>query len=361
MNKKLYEINDYKTEQIFSVLRWIFLVVAVIFFYYPPIATILDYNTYSFLYLLIIGFAYMTVVQISLLYMPDKKRVFGWLMKTGILFDYLAFNWLLLLSGGVQSPLYPIAYLYVMHATIYWRIPGAFISFLSILVSYTVIFFLDYDTNTPLDMIHYQLNLGFLFVVGLFGALIVNQERHHQTRKIQYKNVMNRDYLTGLYNHRYFKEQLIKCSLERKEVILAMIDIDYFKKVNDTYGHVMGDYVLKQVSLLFDEVVPSSKGTAFRYGGEEFAILFYTSNSQIVKSYISTIMEKVNNLNFESNHQIFKVTLSFGVTDQLDHSEDIGEFVKAADHLLYKAKELGRNQAVFSDGDILTEETKMKE
>jgi diguanylate cyclase len=156
MNNSIFEIDDYKTELIFSLLRWIFLVVAVFFFYYPPIASILNYSLYTVNYLVVVAFVYMSITQLVLYYMAENKRVFGLIMKTGIVFDYIAINWLLLLSGGAQSPFIPITYLLVMHATIYWHIPGTIISYISMAISYTVIFLLDFETVTPIEIINFN-------------------------------------------------------------------------------------------------------------------------------------------------------------------------------------------------------------
>jgi diguanylate cyclase len=204
---------------------------------------------------------------------------------------------------------------------------------------------------------NFLLNVGFLLIVGVLKALIVNRERLHHFRTNEYKNMLNRDYLTGLYNHRHFQEQLIKHSVGHN-VTLVMVDIDFFKKINDTYGHVVGDQVLKQLGQMFNQAIPSSKGLAFRYGGEEFALLFFSNNFDEVRPYISSIYKQLNEMIFKVNQKSFKITLSFGIANQKGLQKGEEELVRLADDLLYEAKNSGKNKAVFSDGNTLYNEVK---
>ncbi|WP_456275755.1 GGDEF domain-containing protein [Bacillus sp. AK128] len=357
MNYKIVQLDDYKMEQIFNALRWIFLIVAAIFFYYPPIASVLDYNQYSFTILFIIGVFYMSSTQLVLFFHANNKRIFSIVMKAGIVFDYIAANWLLILSGGAESYLFPIFFLIIMHATIYWRIPGAICSFISMLLSYTAIFFFSSPEITPIQVINYLLNIGFLLIIGMLGALIVNRERKQLTQTNEYRSMLNRDYLTGLYNHRHFQEQLRS---KKNQITVAMIDIDYFKNVNDTYGHVVGDQVLRDIGQLLEDSVPSNKGLAFRYGGEEFSLIFFTSKLEDVKPYILDIYKKLNEVKFIAENKTFTITLSLGVANKDLRTNNEVDIVKVADELLYEAKNAGKNRAFFSNGDkVFNEENRI--
>ncbi|MBM6617595.1 GGDEF domain-containing protein [Bacillus suaedaesalsae] len=246
-----------------------------------------------------------------------------------------------------------------MHATIYWRIVGAIISISSVVVSYTVILLFDYASITAMMLIHFILNMSFLLILGMFGALIVYRERKHQSEKNTYKTLVKKDFLTNLYNHRHFQEHLVECNKKGTPLTLAMLDIDYFKKINDTFGHVVGDMVLKKVGEILVNIIPIGKGVPFRYGGEEFALLFYTSEVEEVKSYISTLNKMMNETTFEFENAAFPITISIGVCCVKDPMKSNNQFVKVADSLLYKAKKLGRNQTVFDDGTILKNDEMM--
>ncbi|KAA0546677.1 GGDEF domain-containing protein [Bacillus sp. BGMRC 2118] len=351
MQQNSFKFNDYNTELIFSLLRWIFLLGAVVLFYFPPVAKELNYELHTFNVLLVVGFFYMAITQLTLHYLSNNQRVFSFLTKAGVVFDFIAFIWLLMLSGGVESLLFPIAYLIVMHATIYWRIIGSIISISSVGIAYTVILFIQFKTVTPVVLIHFILNMSFLLILGMFGALIVYRERKHQSEKNTYKTLVSKDFLTGLSNHRHFQEHLIECG--NRDVTLAMLDIDYFKRVNDMYGHVIGDRVLTKMGEILMNTIPEGKGLSFRYGGEEFAILFYTSDGNEVKSYLTSLNEKLHETIFEVENDTFSITISIGVCSKQSNEKLNHHFVMHADSLLYKAKKMGRNQAIFEDGTIL--------
>ncbi|KGM44991.1 hypothetical protein NP83_08455 [Neobacillus niacini] len=119
-----------------------------------------------------------------------------------------------------------------------------------------------------LSIVMFLLNVTFLIVIGFLGALIVNRERNHQKLQYIYKDLVVRDYLTGLYNHRHFQESL-KNSLSdtnKKEMSVVLADIDNFKMINDQHGHVVGDKVLMKIGEILQNTIPPSLGRSFRYG-----------------------------------------------------------------------------------------------
>ncbi|MCM3690715.1 GGDEF domain-containing protein [Neobacillus niacini] len=352
--KDKFLLTDTVTEQIFSIVRWIFLVVAVIVFYYPPIASIVNFELHTFNYLLIFGITYMTVAQIALWLAPGNHTIFKLLMKTGILFDYIALIWLLFLTGGVTSTLFPISYLLVMHSTIYWKIHGAVLSCTVVVISYFILFW----TSLPLpklSIVIFLLNLTFLIVIGFFGALIVNRERHHQKLQYVYKDLIVRDYLTGLYNHRHFQETLKNSfsSNSKSGMAVVLADIDNFKKVNDTHGHVVGDKVLMKIGEILQNTIPSTLGNSFRYGGEEFAILFNTADNEKIIPCLEKVYKELREVQFVSENGSFSVTMSFGLFSNQQGISNQVEIVRRADKLLYKAKHNGKNQAIFDCGTVI--------
>ncbi|MFA0053970.1 GGDEF domain-containing response regulator [Vibrio echinoideorum] len=149
----------------------------------------------------------------------------------------------------------------------------------------------------------------------------------------------NEDALTGLWNRRYLFNQICKGCPQRN---IAMMDIDFFKKVNDTYGHDGGDAVLVAVGKIIKDHFKDD--VAVRFGGEEFCIQACRPFESFVDDLESMRVAIENHEVMHGDNRI-KVSISIGVTD-LDAKLD--EQIKAADELLYTAKEQGRNQLVFA-------------
>jgi diguanylate cyclase (GGDEF)-like protein len=156
----------------------------------------------------------------------------------------------------------------------------------------------------------------------------------------------NRDFLTGLYNRRYFfgeGESLYNLAVEIKGLVtVAMIDIDHFKKVNDTYGHEVGDEMLvffsNQLSEYFsDELVA-------RIGGEEFALLFTQLDKSKVFERLDTFRQAIADSVIQTHDLSLSMSVSIGMHDLLEGNLD--GMLKIADEKLYDAKENGRNKVV---------------
>lgn len=288
MRFSLY-MDDYETEKIFSYLRWLFLAAAALLFYLPVSSGTLRWNSESFPILLSFGFLYMTAAQIAFHKMNTRPKAFSIITKAGIAFDYIAFFWLIILSGGIFSLLMPIAFLIVMHATIYWRTRGAILASVFLTAGYTAVLFGGSRTDNY-SILVFLLTIMFIWIIGLFGSMIILRERQHYKQKEIYHELLARDYLTNLYNHRCFQEQMNKLSLKSDPFFIVMGDIDHFKPINDEYGHLAGDEVLKDLGGIFSEAVNIFGGQAFRYGGEEFAFLMPESDETRLEAFFQTIL-----------------------------------------------------------------------
>ncbi len=156
-----------------------------------------------------------------------------------------------------------------------------------------------------------------------------------------------RDFLTGLYNRRYFfdsAEEFVQRSLNKdSNVACTMIDIDFFKKVNDTYGHDVGDQVIVNVADMINNSF-SDDGIVARFGGEEFCVLTSGRSQQEIIRKFKKLRQKVErnpSAELAENNSVF-VTISIGVCTVPE--KNIVEMITVADELLYKAKEGGRNR-----------------
>jgi two-component system, cell cycle response regulator len=156
------------------------------------------------------------------------------------------------------------------------------------------------------------------------------------------------DGLTKLHNHRYFQDELSRAFEEsqryQRPLSLAMIDIDFFKKVNDTYGHAVGDEVLKCAARLFRDSVRSTDLVA-RYGGEEFAVMMPETTLPDSITFAEKIRALVESTMMPTQAGDLKVTVSIGVASvPLTRIHSPKELIVAADKALYRAKKSGRNQ-----------------
>ncbi len=162
------------------------------------------------------------------------------------------------------------------------------------------------------------------------------------------------DELTGLYNRRYFNyhlETLFKKTREQGGVLaVMMVDIDFFKKINDTYGHDGGDVVLKQVASRLQNAIRGYDIVA-RLGGEEFAMIMPALRPEQAPQAAERLRQRIANEAFTlPNDQSVDVTVSIGLFNQTLHDHDTPESVmKLADQALYAAKRGGRNRVVASD------------
>jgi two-component system cell cycle response regulator len=157
------------------------------------------------------------------------------------------------------------------------------------------------------------------------------------------------DGLTGLTNHRTFQDRFGQL-LERAErhghhAALLLCDVDFFKKVNDNFGHPVGDEVLRRVARVLEQVARKIDITA-RYGGEEFAVVLESSTAEQARQVGDRLRQEVGKLVVETEKGPLRVTMSVGVASFPDDAKDRATLIERADHALYHAKHSGRNQVV---------------
>ncbi len=154
------------------------------------------------------------------------------------------------------------------------------------------------------------------------------------------------DGLTQIHNKRYFLEfldrEMARCSRYDRPLSLVMFDIDHFKQINDTYGHLAGDFVLKRLAELVSKHVRKEELFA-RYGGEEFAIIMPETTGKKAGIFCEKIRRMIEQTTVMYENKEISVTISLGIAVMGRHREPLA-FIKAADDMLYAAKANGRNR-----------------
>ncbi|MCY1404919.1 putative diguanylate cyclase DgcC [compost metagenome] len=158
------------------------------------------------------------------------------------------------------------------------------------------------------------------------------------------------DSLTGLLNHGSWKDLLhtrfYKCRQERSQAVLAIIDIDHFKQINDTYGHIIGDYVLRRLSGELKAVL-GPNDLAGRYGGDEFCVILSDNNLNQASDTMEHLRQAIANYRNEDLPQL-RVSLSIGLAACNTTFNEPSAWLNAADKALYCAKNSGRDKVNFA-------------
>lgn len=158
------------------------------------------------------------------------------------------------------------------------------------------------------------------------------------------------DFLTGLHNKRYFDEQFLKLwikALKSKEALaIMMIDIDYFKVYNDTYGHVKGDQTLKQVGECIKRSVKNKGSFVARFGGEEYVVVLPSADRNLINKIVSGIFQEIKREYIKIQTEISdRITVSIGTSLRIPTDSTNPEtLLSKADTALYRAKSMGRNR-----------------
>ncbi|WP_371373917.1 GGDEF domain-containing protein [Sporomusa aerivorans] len=183
--------------------------------------------------------------------------------------------------------------------------------------------------------------------VYMHSVMEIHYEHEGQIAELRRENarhyeLAHTDELTGLLNHRAYLEK----TADLQQYVLLIVDIDHFKKLNDTYGHLFGDQVLHTVGNIIKMSI-RSKDMAFRYGGEEFALVLPGTTLDVGLRIAERLRYQVANCEFYHNQEQVGITISIGLSRKMPSAACQDAF-READSALYRAKRQGRNQcAVF--------------
>ncbi len=188
----------------------------------------------------------------------------------------------------------------------------------------------------------------FMMLANQAGLAIENSQLYEMVREKSHT-----DSITGLWNHGFFQDQLMEELSKAKEknetLSLIILDIDNFKKFNDTHGHQNGDLVLKEVAVILKECCREND-FACRYGGEEFAIILTQTKKETALTIAERIREKISKYSFSvlSSQPCSNITVSVGLAIFPDDAQAKEELITKADQAMYIAKFSGKNQTCLA-------------
>jgi len=304
-----------------------------------------------------VGFRYLTILllEIGLLYFfsnVNDNFTSGFLSEMQTEFPNFALHLKMFVTFLLQF------------LTLRLLIPN-FMIYLSLLIVLTILIYQYHHSGNVINAYYFVLNLTLLpgimgyqnqIIVQLFficGSIILLLSTIESSLYLAYV-----DELTCLPGRRKFNESMLNLG---KKYTIAMIDVDHFKKFNDTYGHKTGDQALKMVAAKLNQKTEGAK--TFRYGGEEFTSIFPGKSLQEAKPILDDCRETIENTPFfirdkdrnkqseasrgtkkTSDDKKVKITVSIGAAQADKHLNKPEKVLKAADKILYKAKHLGRNR-----------------
>ena len=219
--------------------------------------------------------------------------------------------------------------------------------------------------------------LAVLFVTILYTTFLVFRSVQKEQTKLeeaakklkklnkQLEDASYTDALTGLHNRRYFnlvyEREVKRAKREKRYISFMMIDIDYFKQYNDTYGHIAGDQTLKTVANVINGIFRRPSDFVFRLGGEEFGVLLSDTDELGSARLAKILCKRVRERGIEhKGSQVSEaVTVSIGVVSCIaDESLDEEALIQKADAMLYAAKEGGRNRYVITSNLVEEEQVR---
>lgn len=217
-----------------------------------------------------------------------------------------------------------------------------------------LIFWLGYQINYSTDDLAQSNNKNIELNQEL-KAHMLSLEAEVQKRTSEIKHLVIHDQLTGVYNRYWFEQQAVKVVNEVKDgtvnYMMAFLDLDKFKAVNDTGGHLAGDELLRRITALIEESLSDGDSLA-RLGGDEFAILLKSDDIPKTKQRCDEICNAVHLFSFEWEDHVFSIGVSIGLVNVSKEIKDMTELFRMSDQACYAAKNAGRNQVILYNDDL---------
>ena len=295
-----------------------------------------------------------------------KNKRLTWQIHAFVLLAFLYFPVYVYIN---QAEDYSLVWLFIVPFSII-AIMGRHLGLRYLLIFYLIIFTLVYQSLGEWDKVVWT-ELGFFrFVIasllGIALAVVIDLAQTGLNERLKAQKIKEKGYvkelerltmidsLTNVYNRRYLNEVVtdrVK-TLSRSDAYLVffIIDIDYFKYYNDTFGHMAGDEVLIEIANKIKDYIKRYDDLVFRLGGEEFGGVVTTKEPQETAKWLAGLVPAIENLNIKHSSQadLPNVTISVGIYySPASQVKNISDLYRAADKALYVAKDLGRNRTVL--------------
>ncbi|WP_433945823.1 GGDEF domain-containing protein [Paenibacillus sp. SN-8-1] len=315
-------------------------------------------STFDLKYLISDFIILLTLIVSEILLRTRQEHVERIVLVCGLSVSYLVFYILFPFLNGAEI----VLILPILLSLVYFSWSALYSSGLLSLMFLCLNYLFVHPNNQGDDWFGFLMAAIYIILVLLIGRAVL--ARSHELRnsmetlvKSEQKLIVEKaisdklikiDALTGLYNHKTFHEYLenliLHCETNGVSLHLALIDIDNFKKVNDTYGHWVGDIVLKDAAGCITELL-NPNNFAARYGGEEFAVIFTDTTAEEAAEQAEQIRQKIESLPLSHSREQ-PVTVSIGVcTYQPGNGKEL--LFRNTDNALYTAKRAGKNRVVF--------------
>ncbi|MEW6105494.1 MAG: GGDEF domain-containing protein [Bacillota bacterium] len=281
------------------------------------------------------------------------NRVWLSLLLTGA--DVMVVGAAIYVSGGPASPFWPMFALPILAATLRFGLKvGLAATCAACGLSLAVLAVGRFaDGLTGLNLFRFMFMIAMFFLFSFFFGTQVEEEKKLRQEILALSRT---DPLTGIYNHRYLldvlRNELKKAARYDEPLAVSMIDLDLFKSVNDTFGHLAGDKILTQ---LVDTLKRTFRATdcLARYGGDEIAVVMPKAGQHEALAALERARDAVARANFSGpNGQSLRITISAGVAVFPDHGEDALTLLDRADRAMYAAKNSGGNRVQFYDPSL---------
>ena len=219
-------------------------------------------------------------------------------------------------------------------------------------------------------LIHDEIQIGFIFVGNTKYEAFVENTEFYEVIVAQFlialnnanlysrmEDMANHDTLTGIYNRGYLAkllhEYLSEAIINKSSLTLALFDIDKFKNINDTYGHLFGDVIIKTIATMADKMVKENNGIVARYGGEEFVVAFPNKGLKEAFELVKQLHTDIKEKEVSHNGQVVHVYVSVGVTSYPETCKNPSDLLNRADWAMYYSKQNGRDKITIDSNEIL--------
>lgn len=342
-----------ESKKLIVVIRWI-LISVMIYFSINGLFCIPQWNWILILFYIVFFAVFAGVFAISYF---CRSMVTLWLFNTGMIIWICSivhfFGW----NIGVQHFIMVLLTLYFFSS--YKQYAGKFL-YAVFMCALRILLFYIYHYKEPLwplgsateNALQIINTIIIFWCISVIAFIFSNDSQELESKLVDYniqlERQANTDALTGLYNRRKALEYLKHLMNEPAGYMgfsLCICDIDFFKRVNDEYGHDFGDEVLKGISQILMEEM-SGQNMVARWGGEEFLLVFPACNGDDAFIKLEDIRRRVKELKIKKDDIEVGVTMTFGLAEY-DFNNDLTTIIKEADEKLYQGKEQGRDRIIF--------------